>query len=499
MRVRPDRGTFERSAESYALAPVWTELLADVSTPVGVFPALAGDGPGILLESVERSGTMGPVLVRCRRSRRDRGARPGGLRVLNATERLTVEVPNGGDARADLVALAESLRAPRVPDLPSLTGGLMGFLSYEAAGLLDGQPVPGRRHVRAPDRADARRPRRGVRPLAATAAPGRARRPRRLRRRRAEALEGLASRLSSPDAPSPDPLPGGAAEVAALGEPNMPDDRYREIVRTMKDHIRGRRHLPGCPRGVSVPEHRQAGSPIYRRLRVTNPAPYMFFVRMLGHGARRLVAGAARPCRGTDASRAARSPGHVLAARRSCATGSVRARAPRRPEGTALSTRCWSTSPATTWAVFAPRDRPSERAHVGRALLEGDAHREHRRGRARGGRAPARRPRGHVPGRHGDRRTQAPGDGADRRARADARAACTRGAVGYLHVRGRSRLLHHDPDGGRRRRARRTCRRVPGSSPTPTRDVELAETNAKAAALLPAIVDAEASGPVRNR
>ena len=59
MRVRPDRGTFERSAEGYALAPVWTELLADVSTPVGVFPALAGDGPGILLESVERSERWG--------------------------------------------------------------------------------------------------------------------------------------------------------------------------------------------------------------------------------------------------------------------------------------------------------------------------------------------------------------------------------------------------------------------------------------------------------
>jgi anthranilate synthase component 1 len=59
VRVRPDRGSFERSAQGFALAPVWTELLADVSTPVGVFPALAGDGPGILLESVERSERWG--------------------------------------------------------------------------------------------------------------------------------------------------------------------------------------------------------------------------------------------------------------------------------------------------------------------------------------------------------------------------------------------------------------------------------------------------------
>ena len=59
MRVRPDRDTFEREAEGFALAPVWTELLADVSTPVGVFPALAGDGSGLLLESVERSERWG--------------------------------------------------------------------------------------------------------------------------------------------------------------------------------------------------------------------------------------------------------------------------------------------------------------------------------------------------------------------------------------------------------------------------------------------------------
>ena len=40
MRVRPDRGSFERMARGFALAPVWTELLADVSTPVGVFRAV---------------------------------------------------------------------------------------------------------------------------------------------------------------------------------------------------------------------------------------------------------------------------------------------------------------------------------------------------------------------------------------------------------------------------------------------------------------------------
>src|SRR5881296_128688 len=59
MRVLPDPETFERLAAEWPLVPMWTELLADVSTPVGVFPGLAGDGPGVLLESVERSERWG--------------------------------------------------------------------------------------------------------------------------------------------------------------------------------------------------------------------------------------------------------------------------------------------------------------------------------------------------------------------------------------------------------------------------------------------------------
>ena len=59
MQVRPDRETFDALAAEWPLVPVWAELLSDVSTPVGLFPSLAGDGPGLLLESVERSERWG--------------------------------------------------------------------------------------------------------------------------------------------------------------------------------------------------------------------------------------------------------------------------------------------------------------------------------------------------------------------------------------------------------------------------------------------------------
>ena len=46
LQVRPDRDEFDALASQWALVPIWAELLADVSTPVGLFHALAGDGPG---------------------------------------------------------------------------------------------------------------------------------------------------------------------------------------------------------------------------------------------------------------------------------------------------------------------------------------------------------------------------------------------------------------------------------------------------------------------
>nr|MBA3691677.1 hypothetical protein [Actinomycetota bacterium] len=59
VQIRPDREAFAALAAGRPLVPVWAELLADVSTPVGLFPAVAGEGPAILLESVERSERWG--------------------------------------------------------------------------------------------------------------------------------------------------------------------------------------------------------------------------------------------------------------------------------------------------------------------------------------------------------------------------------------------------------------------------------------------------------
>ncbi len=279
MHVRPDRETFAALAADWPLVPVWAELLADVSTPVGIFPALAGEGPGVLLESVERSERWGRYSFVAGDPAAVAVIDDDGLRVQDVARELPFRV-TGGPAPATLRALADGLRAPRAAGLPSLTGGLMGYLSYEAAELLDGHPAP-KGEVPCPpigllvvDRAVVFDHWQQRLLLVAHVPEGRY-------DEGAAALEDLAARLAGSVPPAPEPLGDSRADPDA-GEPNMDDERYREIVGRMQEHILAGDIFQGVPsRRVTFPATR-GGLPIYRRLRVANPAPYMFYLRMLG-------------------------------------------------------------------------------------------------------------------------------------------------------------------------------------------------------------------------
>ena len=94
------------------------------------------------------------------------------------------------------------------------------------------------------------------------------------------ALEELAGRIA--EATTPPLAAVDSPDATGTGDPNMPDEDYRRIVAAFKEHIRAGDIYQGVPsRRVSF-DAAAGGFPIYRRLRVTNPAPYMFFVRMLG-------------------------------------------------------------------------------------------------------------------------------------------------------------------------------------------------------------------------
>jgi anthranilate synthase component I len=280
LRVHPDRDAFERLAAEHPLVPVWAELLADVTTPVGLFPAVAGDGPGILLESVERSERWGRYSFVA--------GDPAAVLVVDASglhlRDVVRELPTGEPSRRltpreALRAAVHRLRAPRLEGLPPITGGLMGYVSYEAATLLDGHPTPHPDDAFCPpigllliDRAvvfDHWRQRLVL--VAHVPAGG--------YETGVAALDGLAAKVAA--APTL-PLMAAGEPGTDGGEANMDDDRYREVVARFKEHILAGdiyQAVPSRRVSFSAPE---GGLPIYRRLRVSNPAPYMFYLRTLG-------------------------------------------------------------------------------------------------------------------------------------------------------------------------------------------------------------------------
>jgi len=152
--VRPDEETFV--ATRNRVVPVTRRLLADGETPVGVYTKLAG-GPGtFLLESAEQGAAWSRYSFVGVRSAATLVERDGRAAWLGQPPE---GVPLDGDPvtalRETVAALAAQtdLAAPTDPagaDLPPLTGGMVGYLSYDLvrrferlpSATVDDVPVP---------------------------------------------------------------------------------------------------------------------------------------------------------------------------------------------------------------------------------------------------------------------------------------------------------------------------------------------------------------------
>ena len=140
MRIQPDRATFRELSAQYSVVPVWTEVLADVETPVSAYLKLVGDEPGFLLESVEHGERWSRYSFVGRNAQRTLVLRDG---VVSADGPL----PDGTVLDRGILAAMESLlaiyRAPFLSELPPLQGGLMGFLGFDVVREVEQLPAGG--------------------------------------------------------------------------------------------------------------------------------------------------------------------------------------------------------------------------------------------------------------------------------------------------------------------------------------------------------------------
>ena len=121
------------------MIPVTRRLLADDETPVGVYRKLAGDRPGtFLFESAEngRSWSRWSFVGRPQRGRADRGGRRADLDRRGARSGCRAR----GDPLAALRTVVEELHSERLPGLPPLTGGMVGYLGYDVVRRLERLP-----------------------------------------------------------------------------------------------------------------------------------------------------------------------------------------------------------------------------------------------------------------------------------------------------------------------------------------------------------------------
>ncbi|MEL7209911.1 MAG: anthranilate synthase component I, partial [Actinomycetota bacterium] len=124
----PSRDEFHALAADHTVVPVWRELLADQVTPVGIYSRLVGDEPGFLLESVDHGETWGRFSFVGRRPLATLEARG---RTVQITGELDRSIPTDAGILAAVEAVLERYHAPRIPELPPLQGGLMGYLGYD--------------------------------------------------------------------------------------------------------------------------------------------------------------------------------------------------------------------------------------------------------------------------------------------------------------------------------------------------------------------------------
>jgi anthranilate synthase component 1 len=285
--LTPSRAEFLRAARQASLVPVYREILADCETPVSAFLKIAKtDGPShaFLLESVEGGekwgrysflGTDPALVVTARGAEVCIDRRDGSQQRERTTDPL-----------ATLRQLLGRYRPANVAGLPRFHGGAVGYVGYDAvryferlpATLEDDLGLP-EMHLLVPDvvlvfdrmthtikvianvMLDE-----GVDPGVAYGAA-------------AERIEATVARLTggivvAPRAPAP-PVSAPQSEMS-----NMTPGEYCRIVERAKEHIRAGDVIQVVLAQRFEMRLRVAPFDIYRRLRVLNPSPYMFFLQL---------------------------------------------------------------------------------------------------------------------------------------------------------------------------------------------------------------------------
>ncbi len=285
MRILPTTVQFGRLADGATHVPVWGELLADRDTPVTAFRKLHTGGHGFLLESAEGGERWGRFSYVATDPAAVVEARGRDVEIRWRDGR--VEKHGDVDPLLFLRELLGQYCVADVPGLPRLTGGLVGYVAYDAVRWIENLPSPPPDDLGLPDmvfllvdtlvvfdnreqkvllvsHADVRDPAQREQGF----------------RDAVDRVENLASRL---DQPTP-PMPARFRPAEPLeSDSTLAPESYKRLVEKAKEYIRA-----GDIIQVVLSQrfsHETTASPfdVYRCLRAINPSPYLTHLE-LGDG-----------------------------------------------------------------------------------------------------------------------------------------------------------------------------------------------------------------------
>ena len=146
--IQPDFKTFQRLAKEGNLVPVYDAYTADLLTPVGAYLRLAHKAKySFLLESVEGGENIGRYTFA--------GANP--IEVFRARGRVCTLETAGKHVNFDenpveqLRRLTARYRPVRIPGMPPLVSGAIGYFAYDMVRLVERIPSTGRDDVKLDD------------------------------------------------------------------------------------------------------------------------------------------------------------------------------------------------------------------------------------------------------------------------------------------------------------------------------------------------------------
>jgi anthranilate synthase component 1 len=265
----PNETTYVGLARDYDIVPVVKEVLADLETPVSVLQRFINRENAFLLESMEG------------------GEKWGRYSFVGVDPRPFLEVDHRKDEGGleEIRRVFKGVRVAPVPGLPRFIGGVVGFIGYEAMREFEHMPEPkaGRLGLRLRSRfvqADRMIVFDNIRhtlKIVVCTRPSESTSPEAAYRRAVSEIEGIEHTLNQPVEP---PSYEGGGEVRF--ESNMTREEFCGMAKKAKEYI-----YAGDIIQVVLSQRFSAKADIpplylYRALRLLNPSPYTFFLKLGG-------------------------------------------------------------------------------------------------------------------------------------------------------------------------------------------------------------------------